>query len=326
MKNYKLIDLLEAAGKQTPPELKNEAAVNYTVNKDLVASNLEAIYHRSSSRLAQLSYFLDSITSITDKDDFRPNLKHNDHIKISFYDYEDMNSKDILLLNKQMEAWMSNQVMRELLEFLHYYLLDVYERCLIIKHSSFPVKITQIENIRKDVDDFEKSDIKKRFKKLRRESKIEISHRNAVASLYNARNVFAHFDGVVQEKFCGNNDYMEVLWPQNSYLLKRRKNNKNIPWHKVPKPFSGDEYSQVIINWLEKPKIQKYMVGDKIKLSVQDIHEMIFFFICIFNEIQQGIIRFANKHDIPARDLNYYGLEQSIVMIGDEILPIVKNS
>lgn len=321
-----LIDILEWLERSTPKNIKGDAVVEYDLDRKAAAHNIEVIYHASSGRLAQLSYFIDMAATVNSSVNFKPSPPASERIRAAFYDYEELADESLQSLNTAMNAWVSNQVMRELCEFLHYYLLQVYEFCLINKYASKPIRLAQIESIREEVDKFEKSDLRDRLRLLRREAKIRLAepHRQSITSLYKARNIFAHFDGRVQRKFCDSKKgVVEILWPKNSYHLHKRDGGKKVPYHKVRKPFSGHEYDQIIITWLGETKMKTYYIGERIHLETEQLHELIFFFVFIFSDIQKGLIQYAKNSGVEVRDFEAYGLAPSIGFIGEEELPII---
>jgi|GEM_PF-4017064 len=321
-----LIDILEWLESSTPKNIRGDAVIEYDLDKRAAAHNIEAIYHASSGRLARLSYFIDTAATVNSTANFKPSPPVSERIRVAFYDYEELTGEPLQSLNAAMNAWVSNQVMRELCEFLHYYLLQVYEFCLINKYASNPIRLAQVQSIREEVDKFEKSDLRDRLRLLGREAKIRLAepHRQSITSLYKARNIFAHFDGVVQRKFCDSKrGVVEIQWPKNSYHLHKRHGGKKVPYYKVRKPFSGGEYAQITITWLGETKRETYRVGDRIHLETEQLHELIFFFVFIFSDIQKGLIQYAKKNGIEVKGFDAYGLTPTIGFIGEEELSII---
>lgn len=324
-----LIDILEWLQKRTPLHNRDDAVVEYDLDKKATSNNIETIYHATSSRLATLSYFVEAAFTLKNMSDFKPLPQSSRSVRMSFYGYEELVCEATQPLNEAMNAWVGHQVMRELCEFLHYYLLQVYEFCLINKYASKPIKLSQVDKIRAEVDKFEKSDLRDRLRMLRGEASIRFSHphHQSIISLYKARNIFAHFDGRVQRKFCDpKSGVIEIQWPKNTYHLRKRRGGKKVPYHRVRKPFSGNEYDQITITWLGETKRKTYRAGERISLDVEQIHELIFFFVFIFGDIQKGLIRYAKKRGIEVKDFEAYALATSVGFIGEEELPIVHSS
>lgn len=316
-KDFNFLDILNLLEKKASEANSTDAEIEYTLSKKGTAQGLEALYHYSINRLADASYTLDSLTTTHEKQ-LRPDVNESyADIHSRFYNYEKLSTEEVNNLNSRLLSRTINSLIRDLTEFLSYYLLHIYELSMVIEHSRKGIKFTEVESLKRDVTEFEKSPITQRFKLLKKLTKANSQHRQEIASLYKARNVFAHFEGVVQEKFCTNNGKLEILWPVNDCKLKNRKTGKLISYSKVKKPFKGDDYESFKVTWLSKPKRSTYNKGDSIQLSTKDAHDLIFFFWHIFNEIQEGMIRYSLKHEIPARKFETYQAKYNFNLVID---------
>lgn len=234
-----------------------------------------------------------------------------------FNDLENIKDEDASVLNHSFSKWISNLLLRELDEFLQYYLLAIYETCLIIKFVGKEITPADIVNAKGAAKDFEESSLKERLKALRQDYDIDFTHKPELYSLHKLRHIFAHFDGIVQKKFCNDSGVLEVAWPVNSVKLKHRKTGKLVPFEKVPRPFNK-EYGEVQINWLSNPNKTEYAVKDKIELSHAELNQLVFFYLYVFNQLHDGLVEYARENGIKVRPFQKYSLTPSLCLIGEE--------
>ena len=306
-----LIDILELFKKRIPQDAQGQGAIRFTLDETAIRSNLEIIYSSSTNRLSQLAYFVDASLAIGKMADFKPSIEAeaSPDFQIAFNGYDTMPQQLAQNLNKQMGTWTCNVVMRELCEYLNYYLLQLYETCLTIRLAGKDIKPDQIDEIRKEADQFERRGLPERFQILEKEFGITVNFRQELASLYEARNIFAHFDGYVQRKFCNNQGALFIAWPKNKYQLVKRKNSKKIPYHRVPRPINPEQYNDFTITYFAKPVQKKYVVGERITLSAQDIQDLLFLFIHTFDHLQGGIVQYAQEHHLKVGDFKDYQIK-----------------
>lgn len=310
-----LIDVLKLFQKRIPKDSHSRGAIRYSLDEAAVRSNLEIIYRSSTGRLAQLAYFVDSSLAVGKMEDFKPSIEAeaSSDFQIAFNDYDTMPEKLAQSFNQQMGEWACNVVMRELCEYLHYYLLQVYETCLTMKLAGQDIKLDKIDEIQAISEQFEKKGLPERFQILNKEFDIDVNFRHELASLYEARHIFAHFDGYVQKKFCNNQGVVVLTWPKNKYQLVKRKDGKKIAYHRVPRPIDPKVYSDFTITYFGKSVQKKYAVGHRIALSAQDIQDLLFLFIHTFDHLQGRIVQFAQRHHLNVRDFKDYQIGMSLM-------------
>lgn len=310
-----LIDILKFFQKRVSKDSHSRGAIRYSLDEAAVRSNLEIIYRSGTSRLAQLAYFIDSSLAIGKMEGFKPSIEveASNDFQIAFNNYDTMPENLARSFNQQMGEWACNVVMRELCEYLHYYLLQVYETCLTMKLADQELKLDQIDKLQEMSEKFEKKGLSERFQILQKEFGIDVNFRQELASLYEARHIFAHFDGYVQKKFCNNQGAVVLAWPKNKYQLVKRKGGKKIAYHRVPRPIDPRIYSDFTITYFGKSVQRKYAVGQRISLSAQDIQDLLFLFIHTFDHLQGGIVRFAQRHHLNVRDFKDYQIGMSLM-------------
>lgn len=313
IKNKKLVDLFYVLERYLArlPDNQN-ITVKMGIDEEGVSSGLEARYHQAVSKLPNLSYGVDLIETISLRADIKPQERVSNSVGFQFYDYGEMSGDEALEQAMLYKAWVANQTFRELSETLHHHLLELYDFCIIVSCSTAQLSQKQITELKASSINFQKMGLKERLKSLRKKFKVRTEYTQQLLSLYGARNLFAHWDGVVQEKNCDSKGLMKLLWPENKYKLRKRSNNRIVAYHKVEKPFRSDDYSEIIIEWLTKPKIREFECGTQIELSVDDIHNLIFFYIYVFKELQEDAIEFAKDHNIPVREFEEYGMKVGI--------------
>ena len=314
-KKIKLLDVLQAGLNLIPLNDRANSTIEFDINRQNISGNLEVLYQNSNQRIAQLAYYTHWSSNFRDNSDLQPELlldKIDGNIGMVFNDPTVLKKNVVQSLNNDFSSWISNQVIRELNEYLLFYLLDLYEVCLVVQQAAKPIKPRDVVDIQKKSKKFEKSGLKDRLKELRKNFGIEVAHSKELVSLYVIRNIFAHFDGIVQRKFCKDGEKLEVFWPQNTYELERRSDGKAVSYDSVPKPFKGNDYSQIHITWLNKPYCKTYQVGEKILLTREQINELFFFYLSVFNELQRGLVNFCELNDVRVKDPSQYLSEPSI--------------
>src|SRR5690606_24195534 len=117
---------------------------------------------------------------------------------------------ETLTLNSSLANWITNQVVRDLNEFLMYYLLGVYESCVLATYAEKSITPRDVLEGRVRSERFGGNGLKDRLKILRKEFGLDLMHKQEVLSLYELRNIFAHFDGTVQRKFCKDRGRLKV--------------------------------------------------------------------------------------------------------------------
>ncbi len=320
MKNEEFFNLLQHLQNQIPQELWKTSAINFDVAGHAVSSNIEVLYARAVHRLTSLSYGLMWRHTLNDST-IKPSRPDTGLVMNLFPNVEEMEGVDITKSNKAFGDWVANQTLRDLSEYLLYYLLEIYELCLTVKLSKEDIKFNSLKDIKEKSEKFEKNSLSDRLKTLHKEFGIITPNKDALQNLYKLRNVFAHFDGIMQKKYCDDKGIFQAYWPVNSYYLHKRVSGKKVPYHKVRKPFTGDEYGKFEVCWLKSSQKKKYKAGEKIDIDDDRLHSLIFFYLYIFQELQKGMIKFMKKHGIKVNEFDTYGGTFSLVMSSDDQPP-----
>ncbi len=321
MKKVAIIDVLEAAIGRVPNHKRSRAAVQFSASKEVLSQNIEAIYQQSTQRIIELEYYLEWALTLKDNSKLKPyNNRYSDAERIYalHHNIEELKESEVQQLNSRLSSWINNSALRELNEYLLYYLLHIYEFCSVVKHSEKDLTESNIKDIGEKSRDFEKQNLSKRLITLKKDFNINITHRNELLSLYKIRNILSHFDGIVPRTFCKDNGFLYVSWPVNQYELERRRDGKKIPYHKVRKPFRDEDYSQIRIVWLNKARKVKYKPEDKIELSANNLRELLFFYRFVFNELQETLIKFFTANNIKVRDFEEYKVQIALYSITED--------
>lgn len=310
-----LVDILEFVKERIPQDASGKGFLRYSINEAAVCSNLEIIYGLATSRLSHLAYFIDSSATVSNMKDFKPCTKELDltEFRNDFHDYDAMSLESARRLNQQMHAWVCNVVMRELCEYLHYHLLQVYEACMTIKLAGQDITPDQIDGIRRDSGLFEGKTVSERLNILKKDFGIVSVFQQELASLYKARHVFAHFDGYIQKKFCDENGFFTLFWPKNKCRLVKRSNGKKVPYHKVPRPIDSNVFTTFEITYFGQPVRMKYKIGDRINIDSNDVRDLIFLFNHVFDQLQGGLVKFVQGRNLKVRDFESYRLKAEIM-------------
>ena len=309
MKTEKLIDILEAVLDKVPLEDRLKSNIVFSVLKEMTNRNLEAVYQIATSRLANLSYNIAWANTVRHDNSLKPKkipMPDKRGLPVSFYDFDNITSKEVSVLNDYFSQWILNLVVRELNEFLSYYLLGAYETCLAAEYREKKIKPADVVDIRKECNCFDRGNINERLKILKDKYSIKTAHTQELASLYVLRNILSHFDGVVQRKDCDPNGEFRVFWPANKYKLKERGREKKRPYHRVSKPFLGDVQGELEITWLSTPRERIYKVGEKIALNHEDLNDLMFFYMYIFNCLHEDLVEFIKTLGFRPRNFSDY--------------------
>lgn len=320
MRDYSIIDMLQAAMDRIPLHLRGNLCLAYDLNEENLDKNLESIYQIAISRLTHIDYYFQWSYNILKNPQTLPppaDFLEVEGMLHQFNDLENMTEEETSVLNHSFSKWIRNLLLRELDEFLQYYLLAIYETCLIIKFIDKEITPSDFVDARAAAKNFEESSLKDRLKILRQEYKVDFKHKSELYSLHKLRHIFAHFDGVIQKKFCNKNGVLEVTWPVNSVKLKHRITGRFVPFNKVTRPFNK-EYGEIHITWLNTPKKAKYNINDKIELSHAELNQLVFFYLYVFNELHDSLVEYAKIKGIKVRPFEKYSLTPNLWLIGEE--------
>ena len=188
--------------------------ISFPVVEKSAARNIEIYYQNSIKRLAELSYYYSwgcIFENDSELDPFSESKQGKSYVKHRYQPTEINKVKQRKILNTSFSGWINNNVIRDLSEFFMFYLLGVYETCVIAKYANKDLTLANVVNGKEDRDAFEKHGMKDRLGILRKEFGINITHNQQLISVYELRNVFSHYDGVVQSKFCKDNEKLKVL-------------------------------------------------------------------------------------------------------------------
>lgn len=321
MRQFTMVEALESTLNQVPIQKRLGLAIEFAISEEILRNNLEAIYRLATQRLLHLSYYMEWSRTIEGKKELNPepfDSNSVDYVGATFCTIEIMNSEQLDFLNSSFTDWISNQVVRDLNEFLKHYLAHLHETCVLLEYMESPIIPRDVVSIKEECRDFETGGMKKRLKILRKRFGFQITHNKEVLSLYELRNVLSHFDGVVMKKFCNKDGYLIISWPQNTYKYKKRGKDEWVPYHKIKKPFCSEMYESVQITWLNKSEIRKYKAMDQIKFSYRDLNDLTFFYLYVFNELHKRLVEFVGERGIKVKPFKEYQTNPSLVAVVSE--------
>lgn len=309
MRDLSIFQLFQNLIDSIPLSQRHGLTLEITLAKKHAAQNVEAMYRTSTQRLAHLSYFHEWARVLDNSAELKPAHQHKyapDYIRASFHDLETMNKETTQSLNSLFSNWTTNNIFRDCNEFLLFYLLGVFETCIIAKHYQGPITLEHIIDGRKISEKFENNTVKDRLRILRKDFDIDTIYSQELIGLYKLRNIFSHFDGIIQQGDCQENGTLKVLWPTNTYKFRKTNTNEWIPYRKVRKPFSAEQYDKVEISWFNKRETKIYQCGEKITLSEKELNDLLSFYLYVFNEIQNSFVSFMKKQKIDVKDFQEY--------------------
>lgn len=313
---FTLVEVLEATFSLVPLEKRSGASVEFKILEKTLEQNLEAMYKIATQRLLHLSYYLEWSRTIKNKKELKPeplDVTNIDYVAATFCVSENMNLEETKFLNNSFSSWINNQTIRELNEFLKHYLAELHETCTVLEYTKHPIKPKDMVDIKKECKKFEKGGLKERLKILRKKYSFKLTHHEDVLGLYEVRNIFSHFDGIVMKRFCNKEGYLKISWPQNTYKYKKKGKNEWVPHHKIKRPFSADMYESVQITWLGKSEVRKYKPMEQINLSYKDLSNLIFFYLYVFNELHKRLVGVVNEGGIKTKPFKDYILHPNFI-------------
>lgn len=315
-RQFTLVEALEGTLNQVPIGLRHGLAIEFDISEKILRKNLEAIYLLATQRLLHLSYYLEWSRTIEGNEELKPESFDSgsvDYVGATICTLEIMNPEQLKFLNGSFTNWINNQVVRELSEFLKHYLAELHEMCTVLEYTKSPITPRDTVDIKAECKKFEKGGMQERLGILRRKFGFNLTHNKEILSLYDVRNIFAHSDGVVMKKFCNKDGYVEISWPQNTYKYKKRGKDEWVSYHKIRRPFSSDMYESIQVTWLNKPEIRKYKPMEQIKLSYQDLSNLVFFYLFVFNELHKRLVEIVQERGIKVKPFKKYILNPSLV-------------
>lgn len=314
-----IIELLHKELDKVPLSHRAQAKLAFGLNTDSLDKNLESVYHTAISRLTHIDYYFQWSHSLHENSNTRPpkaDFLDVDGLLHQFNDLDCLKEQEVRLLNHSFAKWVSNLLLRELDEFLQYYLLATYEKCLMVNFVNKEITPEDVVNARGYYKKFEESSLKDRLKTLRKDFNIDITHKSELYSLHKLRHIFAHFDGVVQKKNCNKSGKLEVSWPVNRVYVKNRETGKLVPIEQAARPLNK-KYGQIQITWLSKPERFTYSPNEKIEISHEKLNQIAFFFLYIFNELHDGLVTHARSKGFSIRPFQAYSLTPELCLIGE---------
>lgn len=283
---------------------------------DNVIENVEHFYHYGTRRIAFLFYCLEWGSHVSSDADLVPSgngreQKGRMSIGVNFQNLEHPDVEEIKVLNLKYSAWISNNVLRGLDEFLQYYLLNAYGIGSSIKFSNKRIKMSQIyEGLIKE-SAFERCGLKERLSILEKELSLEIKYKDEVLSFNSARNVLAHHDGKIRVSDYNNGNYLEVFWWGHKAKAKRRDNGKLVPLHRL-NYLDTNKYSEVQFDYFSKRRNLKFHVGEQVEISDRDLRSVCIFYLHVLNTFQESLCDLALKSNYAVRPFSDYKLKEQL--------------
>lgn len=314
-----IIEKLQEKLDQIPLHLRGMVGFGFNFSEDDLDKNLESKYQFAQSRLTHLSFYLEWAYGLYQNDQTLPpetEMMKVQGLPCSFHDFDDIELEDLSVLNKSFSKWINNQLVRDLDEYLQAHLLVIYETCLVAQYAGRKILAKNFVEMRQAANKFEGSSLRERLRILRKEYAIDIEHKSEVYSLNKIRQIFAHFDGVVQKKFCDKNGVLKVTWPTNTVKFKNQKTGKLVLQEDIPK--HSEDYRGMQITWFDQPKITTYRDKDCIELSHADLNQLIFFYLYIFNKLQYSLVEYVRQEGVRVRPFKEYAITPDICVISEE--------
>ena len=320
-----LFDSLLMLSKSAKVPEVSKKAVRYSLNHVGISQRLEVLFHNAASRFSMLSYGAAWEHTLSNSDDV-PSPSKSDTMNFRFHDFDSLKGDAAKTKNSEFSAWLSGQILRDLSEYLVFHLLEVYEVCLLVSLHKEELSEDDVTEAKDKVLSFEKGGSRDRFRRLLKEFGIRVPFKEAILSLYDARNVFAHSSGVVEKRYCDKKGQFRIQWPANKSFLIKRDTGKRVAFHRVRKPFSAERYSHAQVEWLSKSRTVTYVEGDKVSVESKDFQELVFFYLYVTKELQSQIVDFFKKNDVLVTPAESYCGSYSWQFVGEDApLPVREN-
>ncbi|MFC3051387.1 hypothetical protein [Kordiimonas pumila] len=313
-----LFDSLLLIHKSASAVEPSRRAVRYHLDSKSASNRIEVLFYRAFSRLSLLSYGAAWEHTISNSNEV-PSPSRDDTVNFYFHDFNALKEGGAITKNGDFSSWLSGQILRDFSEYFAFHLLEVYEVCVLLKQHNTELSEDDVSLAKEEVLSFERASIKDRLKRLHKEFQISIPFKKEILSLYEARNILAHANGLVEKKHYNNVKNLQIQWPVNKYYLVRRDTGKKIPYNRVSKPFLSEKYGKVEINWLSKFRKVTYSAGEKISLENRDFQDLVFFYLHVVEKMQLQIVELFLQHGIFVSPVETYTGTISGQFIGEDI-------
>ena len=293
---------------------ETDVSSRYKLDRAAITNNIETRFLWSAQRIRTLSYALNWSQTLK-KSKRKPDNLVRRKEQIIFHDLRTMPPNEVKAENEGLANWIVSQVIRDLNEYISYHILQVHDMCARLPDADKYLTSQDIQNALLKSREFETRGLADGLKILRKEFGIKFQNQRMLINLYKMRNLFAHFDGIVQRKYCDAKGTFKTRWLANKRYLVRRRTGKRVLYSKVSGPISGKEYSQMQTEWLARVEERTYKLGDKIELDIKDVSDLVFFHMCVLNELQVSTIKFMKSQGFLVREFDAYGakLESSLI-------------
>lgn len=169
MREQKIFEELQAKLNEVPIQNRLGLSAEFSISRKTTAQNIELFYKLATQRLFMLAYYLEWAKILEKNETSAPHQREDyktSEISISFHDIENLGTQERQAYNTSFSLWTINQIIRELNEFLLFYLLEIHETCLIVRYADKAISPEDIVNGRMATEFFEKMGMKDRLEVL----------------------------------------------------------------------------------------------------------------------------------------------------------------
>ncbi|MGE0022572.1 MAG: hypothetical protein AB7S70_02950 [Hyphomicrobium sp.] len=195
----------------------------------------------------------------------------------------------------EFATWITGCGLRELTEHyaimldqIHHGALAVYQERKKLDSIGDPAKVHQ---------KFHRFGVPAKLKSLSESFGVKTKHAESVSSLYEARNCLTHDFGNVTTKRVNHGDTLVLTWLALDMLAQGVETGQEIPLaHLIGQP--TPEETNILMRSSERHRVLK--VGEKLKLSQQDLWEICYFFNAhAIPSILSSFGDFLKVHGVP---------------------------
>ena len=211
---------------------------------------------------------------------------------------EDLDKDKIDHFKEHFEHWIVCCGLRELIETFSVFLCSIYKVCLL---TWIHKNRGQIKSPEKSLKSFEWKGVEKQLKSLRHKFSVETPKESYIRTINQIRNCLTHRRGIVgNEDLKGNRSLKTIWWSLDPFI--------EIPSGEIismapPYPKEGiflKDGGKFSVKVVERER--EFKKGEVIRLSPNDLSEIIFLMTMVTDEISLSTFHFLKKSGIDIKE------------------------
>jgi len=295
---------IEQARKEGKIKKDEQFHINAEVAPEL-SKGIEQSYHHLMERFIGIGYELQLAKSIKDghtpksQDSLTPN---GSILQYGFFNFDELPTDKKTNLNKRLYSDVLAWAFAEICELYAVYMDYLHDVGFVLKNGNLPITMDAIIRAKK----YFKKPLEQKINILDEEYGFSHPYQKEILTMYAVRNIYAHSDSyfspVPREK------NLEITWLSHTPEFCLRATGKWVSENNIPRPFTGDEFSEVRFKFFDGDRVNKRYLDKQgmPNLNEQDIREICHFFLYIFEIYHQQLISYASRKGLQMCDFETY--------------------